>query len=95
MLKAALITNKGPIALIGLNDENILRMRAGMPLDIDIKELTPPGTRVNRVIIHLAHTYTEVVEDMIKEGIPMKDEFRQRAQEMDERIRRERRARKQ
>lgn len=84
------MTNKGPVALIGINDENVRRLRAGMPLDIDIKALTPPGTRVNRVVIHLAHTYTDVVKDMEEQGMPVEDRLRAAALEMDERLKQER-----
>lgn len=88
MLKLALkVPNKGPIGLIGITDKNIERMRAGMPLDIDLKEITPPESpRMRRVLIHLAHTYEEVVDDMAEGGLPVTDELRQQAREMDEEL---------
>lgn len=93
MIKAALQTNKGPIGIIGITDENIVRMRAGMPLDIDLKEITPPNTRINRVVIHLAHTHEEVVDDMEKGDIPITHEFRMIARDLDIQLKRERLAR--
>lgn len=64
MIRSTLQTDKGPIGIIGINFENLRRLKAGMPLDIDIKPITPPGTRMNRVVIHYAHTYENVVKDM-------------------------------
>lgn len=90
MIRAALQTDKGPIGLIGITEENVLRMRAGMPLDINIKEITPPNTRINRVVIHLAGTHEEVLDDMAKGGIPVTDEFRQQAKDLDAQLKRER-----
>jgi hypothetical protein len=89
VIRAALQTNTGPIGMIGINDENLRRLKAGMPLDVDIKEITPPGTRINRMVIHYAHTYEDVVKDWTKEGIPVPDELLQEAKKMDERIHRE------
>ena len=91
MVKATLITDKGPIALVGINDENVRRLRAGLPIDINLKELTPPGTRLNRLVLHLAHTYAEVVEDMEKVGMPVEEALRKAAKDMDAQIKRERR----
>lgn len=93
MLKATLVTDKGPLAIIGINDENVVRMRAGLPLDIDIRELTPPGTRINRVIIHLAHTYSEVLDDMKTGGLPTTPEMHEIARRMDLRLAQEKKAR--
>ena len=86
MIRAALQTDKGPIGLVGINHENLRRMKAGMPLDIDIKEITPPGTRINRVIVHYAHTYEDVVKDMEEDGMPINEEFRRRARDLDEQL---------
>lgn len=94
MLRVAAMTDKGPIGLVGINDENLIRMQAGMPLDIDIKAITPPGTRINRVIVHYGHTYTDVVQDMAEGGIPVTDQLRELAKDMDERIEKERKERK-
>jgi hypothetical protein len=76
VIQATLQTDKGPIGIIGINRENWLRLQAGMPLDIDLKSLTPPGTRMNRIIIHYAPTYEDVVKDLEQGGFPITTLFR-------------------
>jgi hypothetical protein len=93
MIQAVFGTDKGPIGIIGINQENMIRMQAGMPLRIDLKALTPPGMRMNQVIVHYAHTYLDVINDLEKGGLPVTEEFRQTAQEMDARLEREKRER--
>ena len=90
MIRAALQTDKGPIGVIGINHENLRRMQAGMPLDINLKEITPPGMRMNRMVIHYAHTYEDVVKDLKEGGFPISEEFLQAAKAMDERLQNER-----
>ena len=92
MIRAALETNKGPIGIIGINAENLRRMKAGMPLDIDIHSMTPPGTRMNRLVVHYAETYEQVVDDMAQEGLPVREELREEARKMDASLLRARRA---
>lgn len=92
MIRAAVQTDKGPIGIIGINYENMIRMKAGMPLDIDLKPITPPGTKITRVVIHYAHTYEQVVDDMDEGGIPVNDELRRMATDLDERMKREQRS---
>lgn len=89
MIQAALHTDKGTIGIIGINHENLRRMKAGMLLDIDIKRITPPGERMNRLVIHYAETYEQVVDEMVTGGIPVSDEMRQEAKNMDEQLKRE------
>lgn len=91
MIQAAVQTDSGPIGIIGINYENLRRMKAGMPLDIDVKRITPPGTRINRMIVHYADTYEEVVNDMDTGGFPVNDELRKVARDLDEQLKRERR----
>lgn len=91
MIRAALQTNKGPIGIIGIDDENLRQMKAGMPLDINIRDITPPGTRMNQIVIHFAHTYEDTVKDMEEAGLPVNEEFRQTARELDEERRQKRR----
>lgn len=93
MLRLAMQTDKGPIGIVGITDENILRMRAGMPLDINIKEITPPNTRINRLVIHLAATHEQTVDDMDAAGLPVTDELRKMARDLDAQMKRERLAR--
>jgi hypothetical protein len=89
MIQALLISNSGPIAFIGISDANIRRLRAGLPLEIDLKEFTRGEDHVNRVIIHLAHTYTEVLEDMIEHGLPVNKQMRKMAKALDEELAKE------
>src|SRR3954471_21517764 len=91
MIQVTLQTDKGPIGIIGINYENLRRMKAGMPLSIDIKQITPPGTRMNQVLVHYADTYVQSVDDMATSGLPVTDALRQTAKEMDDRLKRERR----
>ena len=90
MIRAALQTNEGPIGIIGINEENLRRMKAGMPLHIDIKEITPPGTRINRVVVHYAATYVQVIDDMALGGIPVNEQMRRLAKQLDDQLTRER-----
>lgn len=85
----AIGTNKGPIGIIGINEENLRRMKAGMPLDIDLKRITPPGTRMNRVIVHYAATYEQVVDDMASGGFEIPDKLRNEAKRLDSELERE------
>jgi hypothetical protein len=62
-------------------------MKAGMPLDVNLKEITPPGTRMNRVIVHYADTYEQVVNDMKESGLPVKDELLEQARGLDTELR--------
>lgn len=93
MLKLALETTKGPIGIVGINYENMVRMKAGMPLDIDIKAITPPGKRMNRVVVHYAHTYEDCVRDMAEDGLPVTDKLWEMARKLDEGVMEERRNR--
>lgn len=92
MIQMALETNQGPIGIVGINAENLRRLQSGMPLDIDIKSMTPPGTRMNRLVVHYAHTYEEVIDDMETGGLPVNDEIRSEARKLDEQLARERRS---
>lgn len=89
MIRLVLGTNKGPIGIVGINDANLLRLKAGMPLDVDLKAMTPPGTRMNRLLVHYAHTYEQVVEDMANGGLPVNDEVRKTAQDLDAQLKEE------
>lgn len=91
MIQVALQTDKGPIGIIGINYENLRRMKAGMQLDVDLKKITPPGTRLNRLLVHYADTYVQCVDDMAAGGLPVTDQFRQIAKELDDRLKREKR----
>lgn len=95
MLYLGAQTNKGPVAIIGINHENLIRMQAGMPLDIDLKKLMQPGKRITKVIVHYAHTYEEVVNDIEKDGdgLEIPDFVRQEAREKDAEAKREREGR--
>lgn len=90
MIKAAVKTDKGlSIGIIGINHENHRRMKAGMPLNVDLNQITPPGTHMNRLVVHYADTYVQVVDDMAQGGLPVTDKLRQEAKAMDDRIKKE------
>jgi hypothetical protein len=89
MIQVALQTDQGPIGIIGINYENLRRMQAGLALDIDIKKITPPGTRMNRILVHYAATYVQCIDDMANGGLPVPETLRREAKEMDDRHRRE------
>ena len=91
MIQFAFRTNQGPIGIIGINEENLRRMQAGMPLDINLKAITPPGTIMNRVVIHYAHTYEDVVRDVRQGGFDIPEALLNKAKEMDETLKQERR----
>lgn len=91
MIQLIFQTNNGPIGVFGINHENLRRMKAGMPLSIDIQKITPEGTRINQIVIHYADTYVQGVDDMVSGGLPVTDQIRQTAKEMDDRLKREKR----
>lgn len=94
MLRMAVYTGEGgPIGIVGIVNENILRMRAGMPLDINIKEITPPGTRINRLVVHLAETHEQIVDELEQSGLPVNDQLRDSARKLDVQLKKERRER--
>jgi hypothetical protein len=93
MIQFAFRTNQGPIGIIGINHENLRRLQAGMPLDINLKAITPPGTRMNRVVIHYAHTYEDVVKDVREGGFDIPEALLNKAREMDKTLEQERRDR--
>ena len=83
MIRMTLHANNDYIGMIGISDANLLRMKAGRPLDINLKELTPPGTQMNRLVVHYAPTYEQAVDDMADGGIPISNEIRQMAKDLD------------
>jgi len=90
MIQFAFQTNQGPIGIIGINEENLRRLKAGMPLNLDLKPITPPGMRMNRVIIHYAQTYEDVVRDVREGGFDIPEALLNKAKEMDETLNQER-----
>lgn len=90
MLRLGVSTNKGPVAVLGIDDGNLQRMKAGMPLIVDLKSLTPPGKRIISVVVHYAHTHEDVVKDMEEGGWPINDEVRAEAKKLDKQRKRER-----
>lgn len=89
MLQFVFQTSEGPLAIIGINHENSRRLQAGMPLNIDLKKITPPGLKINRMIIHYGHTYEDVVKDLQEGQFRLPDELREHAKKMDETIAKE------
>jgi hypothetical protein len=83
MLQLGASTNKGPIAIIGINDDNLVRLQAGMPLEIDLKALTPPGKRLVKAYIHFAHTYEDVLKDIDEGGLGVNEEMYENARKLD------------
>lgn len=83
MIKMTLGTDKGPIAIVGINDQNLRRMKAGMPLDINLKEFAEAHMRVNRVVVHYAHTYEDVLKDMRDGGMPVNEAMIESARKLD------------
>lgn len=95
MLKFAFsVDGKAPIGVVAICEENVLLMKAGKPLEIDIKSITPPNTRINKVYVHYAPTYEDAVNDLRDEGMPVDQndgEMMKRAKELDAQIKRDRR----
>lgn len=84
------MTNKGPIGIIGINSANVDRLKAGMALDVDLSEITPPGLNLKLLVIHYAPTYRDVVEDMKQGGLPISDDMFEIAKDLDDQLERER-----
>lgn len=93
MLRMGVMADGGPIAIFGITEENLIRLRAGMPLELDIKELTPPNTRINKAYIHYAESHSAVLDDMREGGFKVSDEMYKQAQDLDTQLKRERRER--
>lgn len=83
MLRVGMQTSRGPVALFGINFENKRRLEAGMPLVGDLKAIANPGQRFAEVIVHYAHTYSDVVDDLAKGGLPVTDQLREIAANLD------------
>jgi hypothetical protein len=93
MLCFSMGSDKGPVGMVFITEENIIRMRAGMPLNVDIKGMTPPGKKLVRLAINLAENHEHSVDEMEAAGFDIPDELRLRAQELDKELKRERLAR--
>lgn len=83
MIQATLLTKKGPIVVIGINHANWERLNAGMPLKIDLRPLTPPGTRITEVYVHYAKTYEDVVKDLQESGFDVSEDMMASAKQLD------------
>jgi hypothetical protein len=91
MIRATLITERGPIIVLGITDQNITRLRAGMPIDVDLAPMLRDGQQPARVVILHGETHMEIVE-AIEEATPMPLSFREEARKLDEMLKAEGRA---
>jgi len=71
MIRAASMTKTGPVVLLGITDENLVRLRAGLPIKVDLAEFGL-GLVGDVVIFHGA-THTEIVQQFREVGIDMPD----------------------
>lgn len=83
MLQLGASTSKGPIAIIGINDDNLARLQAGLPLEVDLKPLTPPGKRLTAVYFHYAHTYEDTLKDIVEGGLDVPEAMWEQTRELD------------
>ena len=90
MLQLGASTPTGPVVIVGINDDNLARMKAGMPLQIDLKPLTPPGKRLTTVYVHLAHTYEDTLKDIVEGGLTVTETMWEQARKLDREARQSR-----
>lgn len=83
MIRATFITPTGPIVMVGIVEPNVERLRAGMPLDINLKDVTPPGTRITHVFINLGRTHEQTIDEMEAGGFEIPDGLRESARALD------------
>ena len=83
MLRATLVSDKEVVCLVGIVDKNIVRMNAGMPLDINIDEMTPPGRQINRIVVNLCTTYIQWIDELEQAGMEIPDHLRETAKRLD------------
>lgn len=79
MIKCCFVTDdeRGCFAIIGINKDNLKRIKAGMALKIDLDDMTPPGVdKISTVIIHYADTYEQILDEMEAGGLPITKEVR-------------------
>lgn len=86
MIQATVQTTQETIGIVGINQENLRRMKAGLPLQIQLEQMTPPGKQLDKLIVHYAETYVQVVDDMVLGGIPLPETMRQEARALDKEL---------
>jgi hypothetical protein len=65
VIKARLVTEAGPIAVLGLSGENVTRLVAGEPIVVDLAELGMSG----RVVVMYGRTEHDIVTELGEVGL--------------------------
>lgn len=91
MIRAVMIGKTGPILLLGITDENITRLKAGMPIDVDVDAIMSklPPVKLSRVVIAHGARHVDVVQDMERGGLPVPPQLHEHARELDAQLERE------
>lgn len=75
----------GPILYLGITDGNLRRLRAGMPIDVDVDELVRQAGmgKIVRLVIAHGRTHVDCVRDMEQGGLPVPPALMEHARELD------------
>jgi hypothetical protein len=85
MIRAVLMGKTGPILMLGLTEGNVTRLKAGMPIDVDVKAIMEAlgGGHVSRVVIAHGARHVDVVQDMVTGGLPVPPQLLEQARKLD------------
>jgi hypothetical protein len=86
MIQIGIKTNTGVVGIVGINQTDVQRVTSGLPLNVDIKKITPPGANLIQLVVHYAETYEQVVDDIVLSGITVPGTLRRTAKALDEKL---------
>ena len=81
----------GPILMLGITEPNVQRLKAGMPIDVDLAPMTAAlgGAPLVRVVIAHGARHVDVVSDMERGGLPVPPQLYEQARQLDEQLEQE------
>jgi hypothetical protein len=93
VIRAVMMGKTGPIYMLGVTEENVRRLKSGMPIDVDLKPMiaSTGGASPDRLVISYGVRHVDVVADMERGGLPVPERLREQAVELDNQLERERR----
>jgi nucleotide-binding universal stress UspA family protein len=84
MIRAVMMGKSGPILMLGVTDGNVTRLKAGLPIDVDLEPFTKAiGAPIVRVVIAHGARHVDVVQDMERGGLPVPPQLLEQARELD------------
>jgi hypothetical protein len=86
MIRAVAMSNSGPIVLFGVTEDNVRRLKAGRPIDVDLRALMHASVgdvMPSRIVISYGARHVDVVGDMERGGLPVPPALHEQARELD------------